>query len=132
MWAFDVETNPIVRKNAANELVNIPIADRLGLLTPKLHRSALTAYSFVASPPGNGLDCHRTWEAMYLGCVPIVLRSHMTQSYEALGLPVWLIDSFEELRDLTEGQLQAKYLELGPKFESEAMWASYWISRIRG
>ena len=67
-----------------------------------------------------------------MGCVPIVLRSHMTQSYEALGLPVWLIDSFEELRDLTEGQLQAKYLELGPKFESEAMWASYWISRIRG
>ena len=132
MWAFDVETNPIVREKAANELVNIPIADRLGLITPKLHRSALTAYSFVASPPGNGLDCHRTWEAMYLGCVPIVLRSHMTQSYEALGLPVWLIDSFDELRDLTEEQLQAKYLELGPKFESEAMWASCWISRIRG
>ena len=56
----------------------------------------------------------------------------MTQSYEALGLPVWLIDSFDELRDLTEEQLQAKYLELGPKFESEAMWASCWISRIRG
>ena len=35
------------------------------------------------------------WEAMYLGCVPIVLRSHITQSYEALGLPVWLVDSFD-------------------------------------
>jgi hypothetical protein len=131
MWAFNVETDPIGRKKAANELVNIPTADRLGLLTPKQHRSALTQYSFVASPPGNGLDCHRTWEAMYLGCVPIVLRSHMTQNYELLELPVWVVDSFEELRDLTEEQLQAKYLELSPKFGSEAMWAKYWISRIR-
>jgi hypothetical protein len=55
----------------------------------------------------------------------------MTQTYELLGLPVWVVDSFEELRDLTEEQLQAKYLELSPKFESEAMWAMYWISRIR-
>ncbi len=131
MWAFNVETDPMGRKKAANELVNVPIADRFGLLTPKQHRSALTRYSFVASPPGNGLDCHRTWEAMYLGCVPIVLRSHMTQTYELLGLPVWVVDSFEELRDLSEEQLQAKYLELSPKFESEAMWAKYWISRIR-
>ena len=132
MWAFNVETDPIGRKKAANDLVNVPTSDRLGLLTPKQHRSALTRYSFVASPPGNGLDCHRTWEAMYLGCVPIVLRSHMTQIYELMGLPVWVIDSFEELRDLTEEQLQARYVELSPKFETEAMWAKYWISRIRG
>jgi hypothetical protein len=132
MWAFNLETDPVGRKKAANELVNASIADRFGLLTPKQHRGALTRYSFVASPPGNGLDCHRTWEAMYLGCVPIVLRSHMTQNYELLGLPVWVVDSFEELRDLTEEQLQAKYLELSPKFGSEAMWAKYWISRIKG
>ena len=132
MWAFNVETNLRERKKAANELANIATADRLGLLTPKQHRSALIRYSFVASPPGNGLDCHRTWEAMYLGCIPIVLRSHMTQSYEQLGLPVWLIDSFEELRDLTEERLHTIYLELRPKFASEAMWASHWISRIRG
>jgi hypothetical protein len=131
MWAFNVETDPIGRKKAANELVNVPTADRLGLLTPKQHRSALTRYSFVASPPGNGLDCHRTWEAMYLGCVPIVLRSHMTQYYEQLGLPIWVIDSFEELHELTEEQLHAKYKDLSPEFGSEAMWASFWISRIR-
>jgi hypothetical protein len=131
MWAFNVETDPIGRNKAANELVNVPTADRLGLLTPKQHRSALTRYSFVASPPGNGLDCHRTWEAIYLGCVPIVLRSHMTQNYEQLGLPIWVIDSFEELHELTEEQLHAKFRELSPKFGSDAMWAKYWISRIR-
>lgn len=24
---------------------------------------------FVVSPPGNGPDCHRTWEALYLGAI---------------------------------------------------------------
>jgi hypothetical protein len=30
---------------------------------------------WVLSPPGNGVDCHRTWEALYLGVTPIVLRT---------------------------------------------------------
>jgi hypothetical protein len=55
----------------------------------------------------------------------------MTQHYEQIGLPIWVIDSFEELRDLTEDQLKEKYHALSPKFESEAMWASYWITRIK-
>jgi hypothetical protein len=131
MWTFNLDTNLIVRTKAAKDLLESPISDRLGLLTPKQHRSALTRYSFVASPPGNGLDCHRTWEAMYLGCVPIVLRSHMAQTYELLGLPVWVIDSFEEVCSLTEEQLRAKFIEMSPNFKSEALWSSYWINRIR-
>ena len=131
VWAFNVETNVIERGMAANELITSPIADRLDQLTPRQHRRALSRYSFVASPPGNGLDCHRTWEAMYLGCVPVVLRSHMTTHYEQIGLPIWVVDSFNELRDLSEDQLRKKYYELSPKFGSEAMWASYWITRIK-
>ncbi|CAF4378106.1 unnamed protein product, partial [Adineta steineri] len=30
-------------------------------------------YPFWLSPRGNGLDCHRTWEALYLDTIPIVL-----------------------------------------------------------
>jgi hypothetical protein len=131
MWAFNLETNLIERSMAASELVSSPIADRLDPLTPRQHRRALSRYSFVASPPGNGLDTHRTWEAMYLGCLSVVLRSHMTQHYEQIGLPIWVVDSFEELRDLNEDQLRKKYYELSPKFGSEAMWASYWITRIK-
>ncbi len=29
-------------------------------------------YSFWLSPRGNGIDCHRTWEALYLDVIPIV------------------------------------------------------------
>ena len=131
MWAFNLETNKPERSTAAKELVNNPAADRLDPLTPRQHRSALYRYSFVASPPGNGLDCHRTWEAMYLGCVPIVLRSHTTEVYENIGLPIWVIDSYEELRSMTERKLKEKYLEFSPKFGCEAMWVDYWISQIK-
>ena len=27
---------------------------------------------------------------------------------------------------------KSKYLELSPRFGSQAMWAKYWISRIKG
>jgi hypothetical protein len=29
-------------------------------------------HKYVLSPPGNGWDCHRTWEALYCGSIPIV------------------------------------------------------------
>lgn len=35
---------------------------------------AMVDNAFIVSPPGVGYDCHRTWEALLLGCVPIVLH----------------------------------------------------------
>jgi hypothetical protein len=35
----------------------------------------LLAHPFIASPVGNGLQSHRTWEALFAGTVPIVLSS---------------------------------------------------------
>ena len=40
----------------------------------------LKKHKFVVSPPGNGIDCHRNWEAIYLGCIPIVLNSHFARN----------------------------------------------------
>ena len=53
----------------------------------KLMRKTL----FVPSPAGNGLDCHRTWEAMYLGAVPVVLEKDFCgdASWPVLVVPSW-------------------------------------------
>ena len=32
-------------------------------------------FAFVLCPHGGGLDCHRNWEALCLGCIPIVKTS---------------------------------------------------------
>ena len=131
MWTFTIATNSDERTKAANSLINCGLADKLGSLSPRQHRDALSRYAFVASPPGNGLDTHRSWEAMYLGCVPIVLKSHMTEQFESLGLPIWVVDSYKELNEFSEAQLKEKYEELMYRFTSEVLWSPYWIEKIR-
>lgn len=56
---------------------------------------------FVPSPAGNGLDCHRTWEAMYLGAVPVVLEKDFCGdvSWPVLVVPSW---DFLINKDITE------------------------------
>jgi hypothetical protein len=54
-----------------------------------------TEYAFVLSPHGNGLDCHRTWEALNLGCIPIVKSSPIDELYAEL--PVLIVDSWSNL-----------------------------------
>jgi hypothetical protein len=130
MWTFSIETNTALRGKAAQELSNIAVADRFGRTASKEHRQLLLTYSFVASPPGNGLDTHRTWEAMYLGCVPIVLRSYMTEFFRDLGLPIWIVDSYQELESFDEQQLMNKYEEFKPSFENKALWFDYWQEQI--
>ncbi len=52
-------------------------------------------YAFVLSPFGNGMDCHRTWEALLCGCIPIVRSSVFDELFE--GLPVLIVDKWEDV-----------------------------------
>ncbi|CAF0878058.1 unnamed protein product [Adineta ricciae] len=54
-------------------------------------------HSFWLSPRGNGLDCHRTWEALYLDMIPIVWNSSLNVLYE--NLPVVVIHDYKEITE---------------------------------
>jgi hypothetical protein len=95
-------------------------------MNSRAYRCPASRYMFVSSPPGNGLDCHRTWEAMYLRSVPIVLRSAAMEAFEALGMPMLVVDSYEELADWNEAQAIETRRKLEPRFDSEALWFDYW------
>ncbi len=130
MWTFS-PTNINERTQVAEALSKLDIADQLPRISKFKHRFALSRYAFVASPPGNGLDCHRTWEAMYLRCIPIVKRSFMTEEFENRGLPIWIVDSYDELSQYDEETLKSKYLELAPRFNSDLLWFKYWRELIK-
>jgi hypothetical protein len=93
---FDITTNIPYRKQAllASLRVDNTYAPtgRIGLIE---NLEILSRSKFVLSPPGAGPDCFRTWEAIYLGAIPIVLRSHWPFSH--LDLPVLIVDSFDNL-----------------------------------
>lgn len=45
----------------------------------------VASHRYVAAPRGNGLDTHRLWEALYLGCVPIVQAGPLDALYKRVG-----------------------------------------------
>lgn len=51
--------------------------------------------AFVISPFGMGMDCHRTWETLSLGSIPIVLESPFTQLFE--DLPVLIVQKWSDI-----------------------------------
>ena len=57
----------------------------------------LSDYKFTLSPEGNGIDCHRTWEALYLKVIPIVDRNAVTEFYSKY-FPMVLVDKWEEFK----------------------------------
>jgi len=53
-------------------------------------------HRYVLSPYGNGYDCHRVWESLLLGCVPIVRGGKEIKSLWA-GLPVLCVDKWSDI-----------------------------------
>lgn len=83
-------------------------------------------HAFVVSPHGNGLDCHRTWEALCLGCIPIIKTSGLDPLFE--GLPVWIVNVWSEV---TEENMKSKINEFRERtFRTERLTLSYWRDRI--
>lgn len=83
-------------------------------------------YAFVASPFGIGIDCHRTWEALALGCVPIVKRTHMSNLFAPM--PVLVVESWSQV---TPGFLEQQQDRLSRvEHDFSALLLNEWVSRI--
>ena len=83
-------------------------------------------YTFVISPHGNGLDCHRTWEALCLGCIPIMKHSSISYLFE--DLPVLIVESWE---DISENLLYSTIEDFKTKdFNFEKLTLSYWTKQF--
>jgi len=55
----------------------------------------LCEHRFVLSPPGNGLDCYRTWEALYCRAVPIVIKNPAMKWFT--GLPICHLENLSSI-----------------------------------
>lgn len=113
-----------------NKLINLETTDDLPKVNKSEYYEKIAEYKFVASPEGNGIDCHRTWEAMLLKSVPILIRNITTEFFESIGLPVLLINNWDEVAGMDEVFLENKYKELESKFSSPALYMNYWIELI--
>ena len=98
LFGFNTETNLSERKPAFDSLTKCKAADKIdGFPTPNIYLKTLNQYKFVASPPGNGTDCHRTWEALYLRTVPIIKESICLNYFKSLGLPILVVKNYDNI-----------------------------------
>jgi hypothetical protein len=82
---------------------------------------------FVLSPHGNGLDCCRTWETLYMGSIPIVKTSSLDSLYA--DLPVIIVNDWNEV---TEEFLNKKWEEMKDlTFNIEKIYADWWLNQIK-
>jgi hypothetical protein len=86
-------------------------------------------HAFVISPHGGGPDCHRTWEALLLGSIPIVKISSLNWLHRQF--PIVMVADWREItpaamaswRDRLEGQFT---LDMFHRLTCE-----HWVARIR-
>jgi hypothetical protein len=85
-----------------------------------------TEYAFIVSPPGEGIDCHRTWEALCLGCIPILLTSTLDDMFA--DLPVLIVQSWTDItRELLDKTVQEYSTR---EFCKEKLTLEYWMNKI--
>lgn len=86
-------------------------------------------YAFVPSPAGMGIDCHRTWEAILLGCIAIVRRFNVPHEKLYDDLPILIVDKWT---DVTEELLQKTVDEFRQRsFNFEKLKLKYWTDLIQ-
>lgn len=88
---FDVNTNRNERNYCLSEL-NKKGLEMSNKLPFKEYLHEVSKSYFVVSPNGNGVDCHKTWEALYLGAIPIVTKSTNIDFYK--DYPIIIIDDW--------------------------------------
>ncbi len=79
---------------------------------------------YIISPRGRGFDCHRTWEAIVLGVVPIIKTSVNDALFEEM--PVLIVDSFKEINNnLLNENMIFRHQNL------EKITLQYWVDLIQ-
>jgi len=85
-----------------------------------------TEYAFVLSACGDGFDCHRTWEALCLGAIPIVSLPRFKRLFE--DLPVLNVNNWE---DVTEDLLKKTIKDFKERsFNMDKLKLSYWVNQF--
>jgi hypothetical protein len=115
------------RKSAFEEIPNDLLFINQNFTKRTANWKNMTHYTFVLSPFGMGMDCHRTWEALCLGAIPIVKAPNFQKMFE--DLPVLIVNEWSEitreLLDKTIDDFKSR------EFKYEKLTLQYWTTLIK-
>ena len=83
-------------------------------------------YKFVICPYGNGIDCHRNWEVLFLNRIPIMISGPLEKIYR--GFPVLFVDDWLDLKDI---DLEYEYEIISKSINRDILQQEYWDKIIQ-
>ena len=132
LLSFDVASNLEMRKPAWDHFCN-NIGKRIlsHCIFEAMPLSALyrmvSSSRFVLSPHGVGLDCYRTYEALYLGAYVVVRKSSLDEIYK--NLPVLIVNKWSDVTDQLLNDTYHRFLST--EFDFDKLFTKYWFQRFR-
>lgn len=114
-------TEPLCRKTIAETLSNNGFENTA--IEKDKYFEELPKYRFVISPEGNGIDCHRHYEALMAKCIPIVEDSALIRAKYG-NAPILYTRDYSEI---TQEYLEQKYAEmLDQRWDFSRLFMSSW------
>jgi hypothetical protein len=131
---FNISTNPTARSYCYQQISdytsfslekNYPNAssisdhDEFVNSTQEKYLKDIAQSYFTVSPVGNGVDCHKTWESLYMKSIPPFPRWRGVEKFKEMGIPLLIIDDWSEFKNL---DLSASlYHDLWKDFNTESL-----------
>ena len=106
LCSFNPNTNLVERA----PLMNIAkqkkdIIDINNFAESNTYLKELSNYSFNLCPEGNNYESHRIWESLIFKTTPIVINNIVNQNFYNMGIPLIILDSWNDLINLTINDL---------------------------
>jgi hypothetical protein len=116
------------RRDCLEQISKELMVIKLDIIKRQEYIQNISKYSFVLSPFGNGMDCHRTWEALCFGAIPIVKAPDFKELFE--GLPVLNVNDWKDVtRELLDKTIEDfKHMD----FHYDKLSLRYWVDQING
>jgi hypothetical protein len=82
---------------------------------------------FSISPKGNGIDCHRTWESLYMGCIPVVTKSKVVTEHK--DMPIIILEDWSQFKEIEF--TKELYYKIWNNFNIGDLHMDNYLKRIR-
>ncbi|AGE50338.1 exostosin [Acanthocystis turfacea Chlorella virus Canal-1] len=86
----------------------------------------IRSHKFCICPRGNGIDCHRIWECLYLGTIPICIKNAALEQFS--NLPILFIDSWDDVSPELLNYVYDKFENI--TWDARQLYMSYWKHTI--
>ena len=96
----------------------------------KTYIKELSNYSFNLCPEGNNFESHRIWESLIFKTTPIVINNIVNQNFYNMGIPLIMLDNWNDLSNLDINDLKRINKENLEKNYEIFVNFNFWKSQI--